>query len=53
LIKVELVDEVKTKEDMREERKREKGYVVESVGGTAYISPANATPDVMQAQSTV
>lgn len=53
LIKVELVDEVKTKEEMKEERKKEKGYVVESVGGTGYVSPADATPDVMQAQSTV
>jgi len=41
LIKLELVDEVKTKEEMREERKPERGYVVESVGGTGYIAPGD------------
>ena len=53
LIRVELVDEVKTKEEMKAERKKEKGYVVESVGGTGYVSPANATSDVMRARSSV
>lgn len=42
LIKLELVDEVKTKEEMREERKPERGYIVESVGRTGYIAPGDA-----------
>ena len=54
LIRVEMVDEVRTKEEMKAERKKEKGYIVESVGGgTEYVSPANAAMDVMQTQSNV
>jgi large subunit ribosomal protein L30 len=51
LIKLELVDEVKTKEEMRVERKPERGYVVESVGGTGYIAPGDA--QVIRAPSIV
>jgi large subunit ribosomal protein L30 len=51
LIKLELVDEVKTKEEMRVERKPEKGYVIESVGETGYIAPGDA--QVIRAPSSV
>lgn len=41
LVRVELVDEVKTKEEMKVERKPDKGYVIESVGGTGYVAPVD------------
>ena len=42
LIKLELVDEVETKEEMREKRRPTKGYVVESVGASGYVRPMDA-----------
>jgi hypothetical protein len=42
LVKVELVDEIKTREEMRAERRPEKGYIVESVGGTGYVAPTES-----------
>jgi len=42
LVKLELVDEVETKEEMKAKRKPEKGYVVESVGGSGYVRPMDA-----------
>jgi len=39
LVKLELVDEAETKEEMKAKRKPEKGYVVESVGGSGYVKP--------------
>lgn len=41
LVKVDLVrdDEIVTKEEMRERRRSEKGYVVESTG-PGYVAPA-------------
>ena len=39
LVKVELVDEIKTREEMKAERRPAKGYIVESVGRTGYVAP--------------
>ena len=39
LVKLELVNEAETKEDMKAKRKPDKGYVVESVGGSGYVKP--------------
>jgi large subunit ribosomal protein L30 len=41
LIRLELVDEIETKEAMKQRRKPEKGYIVESVG-TEYVKPVDA-----------
>lgn len=41
LIRLELVNEKETKEEMRKQRKPEKGYVIESVGGLGYVSPGD------------
>jgi len=41
LIRLELVDEVETKESMREQRKAPKGYVVEAEGGSGYSKPVD------------
>jgi large subunit ribosomal protein L30 len=42
LIRLELVDDVETKEQQREKRKPQKGYVVEQAGGRGYVSPMDA-----------
>jgi len=42
LIRLELVDDVETKEQQKEKRKPQKGYVVEQAGGTGYVSPMDA-----------
>lgn len=42
LIRLELVDDVETKEQQRDKRKPQKGYVVEQAGGTGYVSPMDA-----------
>ena len=47
LIRLELVDDVETKEQQREKRKPQKGYVVEQAGGAGYVSPM----DVLKIQA--
>ena len=46
-IRLELVDDVETKEQQREKRKPQKGYVVEQAGGAGYVSPM----DVLKIQA--
>jgi len=41
LIRLEWVDNVETKEEQREKRKPQKGYIVEQVGGTGYVPPVD------------
>ena len=41
LIKLELVNEIQTKEAMRDQRRAEKGYVVEKAGGSEYAKPVD------------
>jgi large subunit ribosomal protein L30 len=41
LVKLEIVEETESKEDMKARRKADKGYVVESIGGMGYIPPVD------------
>ena len=51
LIRLELVNKAETKEEQREKRTPQKGYVVEQVGGTGYVPPVDA--NVMQSHSSL
>jgi large subunit ribosomal protein L30 len=41
LIKLELVDKIETKEEMKANKKPPKGYVVDSEGGSGYAKPVD------------
>jgi len=41
LIRVEIVDEIQTKEEMRAKRQPPKGYVTETEGGSGYSKPVD------------
>lgn len=41
LVKLELVNETESKEEVKARRRADKGYVIESVGGTGYVPPVD------------